>query len=63
MKVARLVTISLTTRVIVEDTATDEEILQEAKENYLNKIYNDELLENLMEINEDEEMPFSEEDL
>lgn len=57
-KVAKLVYISLATRVIVDANATEEEIVEASKENFLNKI-NTELHENLEEILDDEEMPFN----
>ena len=56
-KIAKLVTISLITRVIVEDTATDEQILEVARPKFLNQI-NSELSENLESIVEDTECPY-----
>ena len=61
-KVAKLVTITLKTRVIVDVDASEEEIMQEAKSDFQDKLDNDELIENLDSIEDDEECPFSEED-
>ncbi len=58
MLVAKLVTVTLVTRVVVEANATDEDIMAEAKSNYQTKIDNDELIENLVEIRDDEECPY-----
>lgn len=57
-KKAKLVTISLMTRVIVDEDATDEQILDAAKSNFLDKINNNELMENLDEIVDDNECPY-----
>lgn len=57
-KVAKLVIVSLLTRVIVEDTATDEEIVAQAKSGFQAKLDNNELMENLEEITDDKEAPF-----
>ena len=37
-KVAKLVAVSLLTRVVVDDTATDEEILDAARPHYFDKV-------------------------
>ena len=57
-KVAKLVTVSFITRVVVEDNATDEQILNEAKKGFQAKLDNNELMDNLEQIRDDEEMPF-----
>lgn len=57
-KVAKLVIVSLMTRVIVEDTATDEETVAQAKRGFQDKLDNDELMDNLEEIVDDKEAPF-----
>lgn len=57
-KVAKLVTVTFITRVIVKKGATDEQIMQAAKPNIQAKIDNDELLENLESIKDDTECPF-----
>ena len=57
-KVAKLVYVSFATRVIVDVNATDEEIIEASKENFLIKVNND-LHENLEEIIDDEEMPYN----
>ena len=56
-KVAKLVTISLMTRVIVDENATDEQIVEAAKSKFIEKI-NNEALENLEDIVEDTECPY-----
>ena len=56
---AKLVAVSLMTRVVVSDDATDEEILQSAKKNFLEKVET-ELSENLEFIEDDEEIPYGE---
>ena len=58
MKKAVLVTVTLITRVIVEDNLTDEEIVDKAKKGFQDKIDNDELNENLDSIVDDTECPF-----
>lgn len=59
-KVAKLVYVSLATRVIVDENASESEILEIAKNNFLGKIET-ELNEHLEEILDDEECPFDEE--
>lgn len=64
-KVAKIVCVSLMTRVIVDENATDKEIVELAKGKFTKKIEG-ELLENLDEIYDDEECPigtFEEDDL
>jgi hypothetical protein len=55
-KVAKIVCVSLMTRVIVDENATDEQIVELAKGKFIEKIEG-ELLENLEEIYDDEECP------
>ena len=55
-KVAKLVYYSFVTRVVVDEDATDEQIIQASRDNMLEKI-NNELGENLEEIIDDEECP------
>ena len=55
-KVAKIVCVSLMTRVIVDEDATDEQIAELAKGKFIEKIEG-ELLENLEEIYYDEECP------
>jgi hypothetical protein len=55
-KVAKIVCISLMTRVIVDENATDEQIVELAKGKFIEKIEG-ELLENLEGIYDDEECP------
>ena len=58
-KIAKLVTVSLMTRVVVDEDATDTQILEQAKGHFIDKI-NTELNEHLEEILDDEEVPFDE---
>jgi len=57
-KVAKLVTIALTTRVVVSVDATDEEIVAAATPGIMAKIHNNEMQENAT-IEDDTEMPYS----
>mgnify|MGYP001591578587 CR=1 FL=1 len=59
-KVAKLITFSLTTRVIVNDDAEDDEIIAAAYSGIQDKIDNRELGDNCTEIEDDEEVPFGE---
>ncbi len=56
-KVAKLVYVSMVTRVIVDEDATDEQIIQASKNSFVEKVRN-ELGENLEEIVDDEEVPY-----
>ena len=58
-KVAKLVLVSFMTRVVVDETATDEQILDLARPKFLEKVIH-ELHENLEEIKDDTEMPYDE---
>lgn len=60
MKVAKLVTVSLATRVVVDENATEDEILNAARYNFTEKIQT-ELGENLESIVDDDEFPFDSE--
>jgi hypothetical protein len=57
-KVAKLVVVSFITRVIVDENATDMEIIEAAKPRILEKIHKNEIGENLEEIMDDKECPF-----
>jgi hypothetical protein len=57
MKVAKLVKVCLITRVIVDEDATDEQILQKSTMAFKLKV-NEELSENLDSIEPDVECPF-----
>ena len=57
-KVAKLVYISMVTRVIVDEDATEEQIVKASRENFIRKV-NLELGENMEEILDDEECPFN----
>jgi hypothetical protein len=56
-KVAKLVKVSLMTRVIVDETATEKDILEQCQGKFIEKI-DYELSENLEEIVDDEECPY-----
>lgn len=57
MKVAKLVYISLATRVVVDENATEEDILNSARPKFIVKVQ-EELGENLEEILDDTECPY-----
>lgn len=56
-KVAKLVYMSMVTRVIVDEDATEDQIIQASKDSFIEKVRN-ELGENLEEIVDDEEVPY-----
>jgi len=56
-KVARLVEFSLRTRVIVDENATEDEIIRASYKGIQDKINNEELGDNLVENELDEECP------
>lgn len=58
MKVAKLVYTSFVTRVIVEENSSEEQILEAAKSKLLEQVKYD-LAENLEEIKNDTEVPYS----
>lgn len=58
-KVAKLVYVSMATRIVVEDTATEDEILNVASMRFIDKITN-ELSEHIEDIVDDEECPYDE---
>ena len=62
MKVAKLVTVSIVTRVIVNEDASELEIIESATENIINQVHND-LLDNIESIVEDTECPYNEDDI
>lgn len=62
IKVAKLVTISLTTRVIVDVDATNWQIVAAAENGFRAKIDNGEAYENMTSIRSDNEMPYNEDD-
>ncbi len=55
--VAKLVTVSFTTRVVVNEEATDSDILEVAKEKFVEQVNND-IHDNLISISNDTECPF-----
>lgn len=56
-KVAKLVYMSMVTRVIVDEDATEDQIIQASKDSFIEKVRN-ELGENLEEIVDDKECPY-----
>ena len=61
-KVAKLVRVTLITRIIVEEGTTREKILETARRNFIDSINND-LSENVDSIENDTECPFSSDDI
>ncbi len=61
-KVAKLVTVSFITRVIVDENASDEIIFEEARP-YLKQKAAEEMFDNLISIEADTECPFNEDDI
>jgi hypothetical protein len=59
-KVAKLVMVSLMTRVIVDENATDEQIIEASYSGFQAKLDNRELGDNLESIEDDEEIPYGE---
>tara|TARA_R110000796_G_scaffold1673_4_gene6977 strand:+ start:1092 stop:1817 length:726 start_codon:yes stop_codon:yes gene_type:complete len=57
-QVAKLVAVSLLTRVIVDEDASDEDILDKAKTKFQDKLNNNELDDNLEYIEDDTECPY-----
>jgi hypothetical protein len=57
-KTAKLVTAYLKTRVVVEDNATEDDIIWAAKQNFREILEND-IGENIEEIEDDEEVPYN----
>jgi len=56
-KKAKLVTFSFITRVVVDEDASDEQIVEIAKSKIQDKLDNNELMENLDDIKDDLEIP------
>lgn len=56
-RVAKLVTIVLTTRVVVDESANDEQIFETARKGFANKLH-EESLDNIEKIELDTECPF-----
>jgi hypothetical protein len=59
-KVAKLVEFSLLVRVVVDENATDDEIIEKCYSKVQDKINNRELGDNMVSCEADEEMPFGE---
>lgn len=57
-KVAKIVVVSLATRVIVDSDATDEQIMPIADKHFKDMINNGETLQNVVSIYDDEECPY-----
>jgi hypothetical protein len=57
-KVAKLVGVSLLTRVVVENYATEDEIIKKAKQNFRTQLEND-IGDNIDIIENDEECPYN----
>lgn len=61
-KIAKLVCVSLMTRVIVEDNLSEDKLLEEAmkqaRPQFIDKIENDGLADHLESLEDDEECPF-----
>jgi len=57
MKVAKLVEVSFRTRVLVEESATEQDIIEASRVKFADKVQT-ELGENLVEIVNDTEMPY-----
>ena len=56
-KTAKLVTVSLITRVVVDDTATDDDIIQQSKQKFIDTI-NSSLGDHIEDIEDDDECPY-----
>jgi hypothetical protein len=56
-KVAKLVTVSFTTRMIVDESASENEIIELSKARFINKV-NSEISEHIESIEDDEECPY-----
>lgn len=61
--VAKLVSIVLITRVVVEEDATDEQIVDASRARFLEKVHDTSLGENIEEIKDDTECPYDEDDI
>jgi len=59
-KIAKLVTVSVTTRVIIEDTDDDEKIMKIAMPRLIQNLNEDGILDHFESIEDDKEMPFNE---
>jgi hypothetical protein len=57
-KIAKLVTISVTTRVIVEEGTTDESIMEIAIPRCIDVVKSDGVFDHLVDISDDTEVPF-----
>ena len=58
MKKAHLVYVSIATRVVVDENATEQEIIQLANARIINNIIVDGIFENVEEVLEDDECPY-----
>ena len=62
MKKAKLVRASFITRVVVDEGASEEEIIKEAVSNLQDKMGNDEVWDNIDSIEDDTEVPYNQEE-
>lgn len=62
-KVAKLVAVSFLTRVIVDENATQDEIIKASEQGFRDKIDNHEIGDNLEYIDDDTECPYDPEGL
>jgi len=60
MKVAKLVEVSLLVRIIVDENATEDQIIEATYPKLQDKLDNREIGDNVMSIEDDEEVPFGE---
>jgi hypothetical protein len=58
MKKAHLVYVSMATRVVVDENATEQEIIKLANAKIINNIIADGIFENVEEVLEDDECPY-----
>lgn len=59
-KVAKLVYVSVGTRVVVDENATEEEIMQKARPQLIRNLKEDGILDHVESIDDDTEIPFGE---
>lgn len=59
MKVAKLVAISLMTRVIVDENATEYDIIKQAKSQFMDNIQTDGISDNIEFIENDTDCPYA----
>jgi len=57
-RIAKLVCVSLMTRIIVDEDATEEQMMEQARPQLIEKLQEDGLLDHVENIEDDEECPF-----